>query len=118
MCLVGEGTKRDYVMSLKYYLAAAQEGNLIGIFQVATMHQLGLGTSASCLTAASLFKKIAERGKWTSSLHQAYDKYQKGDYATALLIYEKAAEQGKTRPPLLLSHDNITPLLSHVNVTP
>lgn len=80
---------------MKYYFAAAQEGNLIGIYHVAYMNQHGLGTAASCTMAASLYKKVAERGPWMKEINDAYELYQKGRYAGALLRYEKSAEMGK-----------------------
>ena len=68
--------KQDYVKSITYFSAAAQQGHLVAIFYLAQIHHYGLGTVVSCPLAVQLYKKVAERGPWQSTLYQAYELFQ------------------------------------------
>lgn len=92
--VAGEGVKQDFLKALSYFSLAAQQGHLVALYNLAHMHQHGLGTSPSCSLAVQLYKKVAEKGPWSSILDEAYRLYQQGDYEGALLRYEQAAEWG------------------------
>lgn len=92
--LNGEGTRKDYLKAITYFSLAAQQGNLIAMYYLGQMNDFGLGTSQSCPLAVQLYKRVAERGPWSSILDQAHELFQQGDYEGALLRYERAAEQG------------------------
>lgn len=90
----GEGVKQDYGKALSLFSLSAQQGSLVALYNLAQMHQHGLGTVPSCTLAVQLYKKVAERGRWSASIHEAYKLYQRGEYAAALYRYEQAAQQG------------------------
>lgn len=90
----GDNVKQNYAEALSYFTLAAQQGHLVAIFYLAQMHHYGFGTSPSCHFAVQLYKRVAEKGMWSSIIMSAYSLYKKGDIEGALLHYEKAAEQG------------------------
>lgn len=65
------------------------------MYNLAIMYENGYGViPVSCHKAVQFYKTVAEKGTWNSILQEAYEKYQQGDYAGALLRYERFAEQG------------------------
>jgi TPR repeat protein len=90
----GEGVKQDFAKAVAYFSLSAQQGNIVALYNLAQMHEHGLGTAPSCPLSVQLYKKVAERGTWSSAIHEAYKLYQKGEYTAALYRYEKAAHQG------------------------
>ena len=49
---------------------------MLGIYNLALMHALGLGTRRNCEIASGLFKNVAERGHWGTLFQQAYEAYE------------------------------------------
>lgn len=90
----GEGVKQDNAQARVYFQLAAAQGNLIALYYFAQMHQFGLGTAVSCQSAVAIYKQVAEKGNWFDELEVAYELYEDGNVDAALLLYEKAAEQG------------------------
>lgn len=90
----GLGVSRDYKMAIKYYTLASQSGHVLAFYNLAQMHATGTGTMRSCNTAVELFKNVAERGRWTEKLMQAYSDYRDGRTDAALVKYAFLAELG------------------------
>ncbi|XP_029834602.2 protein sel-1 homolog 1 isoform X1 [Ixodes scapularis] len=90
----GLGVSRDYKMAIKYYTLASQSGHVLAFYNLAQMHATGTGTVRSCNTAVELFKNVAERGRWTEKLMQAYSDYRDGKVDAALVKYAFLAELG------------------------
>lgn len=90
----GLGVLRDFKMAIKYYTLASQSGHVLAFYNLAQMHATGTGTMRSCSTAAELFKNVAERGRWSEKLMQAYSDYRDGRADAALVKYAFLAELG------------------------
>lgn len=90
----GLGVLRDFKMAIKYYTLASQSGHVLAFYNLAQMHATGTGTMRSCSTAAELFKNVAERGRWSEKLMQAYSDYRDGRVDIALVKYAFLAELG------------------------
>ena len=73
--LDGEGVKQDYSKAMAYFTAAAQQGHLVAFYNLGQMQQIGLGVLPSCATAVQMYKRVAERGAWSSLIKQAYEFY-------------------------------------------
>ncbi|XP_049512587.1 protein sel-1 homolog 1-like isoform X24 [Dermacentor silvarum] len=90
----GLGVLRDFKMAIKYYTLASQSGHVLAFYNLAQMHATGTGTVRSCSTAVELFKNVAERGRWSEKLMQAYSDYRDGRVDAALVKYAFLAELG------------------------
>ncbi|KAL3243237.1 hypothetical protein MRX96_020633 [Rhipicephalus microplus] len=90
----GLGVLRDFKMAIKFYTLASQSGHVLAFYNLAQMHATGTGTMRSCSTAAELFKNVAERGRWSEKLMQAYSDYRDGRVDIALVKYAFLAELG------------------------
>ncbi|KAK3093184.1 hypothetical protein FSP39_012366 [Pinctada imbricata] len=90
----GRGVKRDYKMAVKYFNLASQGGHVLAFFNLAQMHATGNGVLRNCHTAVELFKNVAERGKWSEMLSEAYNLFKEGNINQALLKYTFLAELG------------------------
>lgn len=90
----GLGVSRDYKMAIKYYTLASQSGHVLAFYNLAQMHATGTGTVRSCNTAVELFKNVAERGRWSEKLMQAYSDYRDGKVDAAMVKYAFLAELG------------------------
>ncbi|XP_064490270.1 protein sel-1 homolog 1-like [Ornithodoros turicata] len=90
----GMGVPRDYKMAIKYYTLASQSGHVLAFYNLAQMHATGTGTVRSCNTAVELFKNVAERGRWSEKLMQAYTDYREGRVNEAFVKYAFLAELG------------------------
>ncbi|XP_077493920.1 HMG-coA reductase degradation 3 isoform X2 [Amblyomma americanum] len=90
----GLGVLRDFKMAIKYYTLASQSGHVLAFYNLAQMHATGTGTVRSCSTAVELFKNVAERGRWSEKLMQAYADYRDGRIDAALVKYAFLAELG------------------------
>lgn len=90
----GLGVLQDFKTAIKYYTLASQSGHVLAFYNLAQMHATGTGTVRSCSTAVELFKNVAERGRWSEKLMQAYADYRDGRVDTALVKYAFLAELG------------------------
>lgn len=90
----GLGVLQDFKTAIKYYTLASQSGHVLAFYNLAQMHATGTGTVRSCSTAVELFKNVAERGRWSEKLMQAYSDYRDGRVDTALVKYAFLAELG------------------------
>ncbi|CDW53391.1 Sel1l protein, variant, partial [Trichuris trichiura] len=98
----GLGVAEDFAMALKYFQLASQSGSVFAMYNLGQMHSLGLGVLRNCHTAV---ENVAERGKWSSMLMEAYSAYQNGEVPfrnedernqRALLLWDRAANQGSS----------------------
>ena len=91
----GQQQQRSFPKALKFFVLAAQRGNLFAMHKLAHMHLRGLGSPADCNAAVHMFKAVAERvhSGW-QLLHSADAQYQAGDVELAAALYTRAAEQG------------------------
>uniref|UniRef100_A0A5S6R1M8 Small ribosomal subunit protein uS5m n=1 Tax=Trichuris muris TaxID=70415 RepID=A0A5S6R1M8_TRIMR len=90
----GLGVAEDFAMALKYFQLASQSGSVFAMYNLGQMHSLGLGVLRNCHTAVEFFKNVAERGKWSSILMEAYSAYQSGKIRSALTKYLLLADVG------------------------
>ncbi|XP_046849524.1 protein sel-1 homolog 1-like isoform X2 [Xenia sp. Carnegie-2017] len=90
----GLGVKRDYKQAFKFFNLASQSGNIQALYFLGMMYSSGTGTIRSCRTATELFKNVAERGKWSVMLMDAYKAYKSGQINKALVKYAYLAELG------------------------
>ncbi|VDN19532.1 unnamed protein product [Cylicostephanus goldi] len=73
--LDGLGVKKDFKAALKYYQMATQNGHVLASYNLARMHSSGIGVLRSCTTAVEFYKNVAERGRWSEKLMEAYTSY-------------------------------------------
>eukprot|EP00898_Chlorokybus_atmophyticus_P003196 jgi/Chlat1/3878/Chrsp26S00303 len=94
--LDGAGTmEARHAGAAQRFMAASSQGHLPSMYQLALLQFQGLGVPASsCSVAVKLLKQVAEQGRWSSSIHEAYSAYTAGKYRIALYLYLKAAEAG------------------------
>ena len=69
------GVKREFKTAIKYYQMASQNSQVLAFYNLATMHATGTGVSRSCPIAVDLYKNVAERGRWTDKMMEAYTAY-------------------------------------------
>ncbi|CAI5451850.1 unnamed protein product [Caenorhabditis angaria] len=99
-----EGVKRDFAKALKLFQLAAQNGHVLGLYNLAQMYSTGTGVSRSCSHATDFFKNVAERGKWTTRLTDAYNAYKEGRHDEAAIVYAFMAELGYEAAQSNLAH--------------
>lgn len=93
--------KKDYETAFSYYCQAAAEGDIAGIYAMATAYRWGHGVETDVEKAVELYKKSAEYGYSPAQFELAEifasDEIEKRDMQRALFWYEKSAEQGYAR---------------------
>ncbi|KIH53971.1 Sel1 repeat protein [Ancylostoma duodenale] len=94
MFFKGLGVKRDFKTALKYYQMATQNGHVLASYNLARMHSSGIGVLRSCTTAVEFYKNVAERGRWSEKLMEAYGAYKEGRRDEAAIKYLFLAELG------------------------
>lgn len=92
--LRGIGVKQDFTKAYHHLNIASHAGHEVATYNLAMMQLNGMGFPASCASASSLLKQLAERGKWATMMEHAYAAYMRHDYRGALLRYMKMAEMG------------------------
>ena len=92
--LRGIGVKQDFTKAYHHLNIASHVGHEVATYNLAMMQLNGMGFPASCASASSLLKQLAERGKWATMMEHAYAAYMRRDYRGALLRYMKMAEMG------------------------
>eukprot|EP00850_Spirogloea_muscicola_P018479 SM000169S02734 [mRNA] locus=s169:200091:203563:- [translate_table: standard] len=90
----GLGVPRSAEAAFAWFSQAAARAHLAALYQLARMHAKGFGTRPNLVTAAALFKVVAERGPWGHLLRWAHSAFLDGDLPTAVLLYSRAAEMG------------------------
>ncbi|KAJ1351128.1 hypothetical protein KIN20_007081 [Parelaphostrongylus tenuis] len=94
MFFKGLGVKRDFKAALKYYQMATQNGHVLASYNLARMHSSGIGVMRQCSTAVEFYKNVAERGRWSERLMEAYSAYKDGRRDEAAVKYLFLAELG------------------------
>ncbi|XP_037948535.1 protein sel-1 homolog 1 [Teleopsis dalmanni] len=94
MYFTGNGVKTDYKLALKYFNLASQSGHVLAYFNLGIMHAYGLGMLRSCPAAVEFFKNVAERGRWSSMLMDAYNNYKNYRINEAYMQYGLLSEIG------------------------
>ncbi|EFO20001.1 Sel1l protein [Loa loa] len=90
----GLGVKRDFKLAIKYFQLASQSGHVNAYFNLAQIHATGTGVPRNCHTAVELYKNVAERGRWSERLMEAYASYRSGRVDEAAFKYLFLAELG------------------------
>ncbi|VDM27094.1 unnamed protein product [Toxocara canis] len=90
----GLGVKRDFKLAIKYFQLASQSGHILAFFNLAQIHATGTGVPRNCHTAVELYKNVAERGRWSERLMEAYGSYREGRTDEAAFKYLFLAELG------------------------
>uniref|UniRef100_A0A1I8EH73 Uncharacterized protein n=3 Tax=Wuchereria bancrofti TaxID=6293 RepID=A0A1I8EH73_WUCBA len=90
----GLGVKRDFKLAIKYFQLASQSGHVNAYFNLAQIHATGTGVPRNCHTAVELYKNVAERGRWSERLMEAYASYRGGRVDEAAFKYLFLAELG------------------------
>ncbi|MFH4977783.1 hypothetical protein AB6A40_004492 [Gnathostoma spinigerum] len=90
----GLGVKRDFKLAIKYFQLASQSGHILAYFNLAQIHATGTGVQRNCHTAVELYKNVAERGRWSERLMEAYSSYRDGMVDEAAFKYLFLAELG------------------------
>ncbi|KAL5283902.1 SEL1L family protein [Megaselia abdita] len=90
----GNGVQRDFKLALKYFSIASQANHILANYYVALMHSKGLGVMRSCPAALDFYKNVAERGKYSHMLMNAYRDFKNGQSNEAFLQYAVLAEIG------------------------
>ncbi|KAF8386466.1 sel-1, partial [Pristionchus pacificus] len=105
----GLGTVRDMKNALKYFQLASQNGHVLAFYNLAHMHSTGVGVVRSCTTAVEFYKNVAERGRWTEKMMQAYAAYKDKRPSEAAMKYlflaELGYEQAQTNFAYILDKD-------------
>ncbi|GMS77877.1 hypothetical protein PENTCL1PPCAC_52, partial [Pristionchus entomophagus] len=105
----GLGTLRDMKSALKYFQLASQNGHVLAFYNLAHMHSTGVGVVRSCTTAVEFYKNVAERGRWTEKMMQAYAAYKDRRTNEAAMKYlflaELGYEQAQTNFAFILDKD-------------
>ncbi|MCP9259261.1 Protein sel-1 protein [Dirofilaria immitis] len=86
--------KRDFKLAIKYFQLASQSGHVNAYFNLAQIHATGTGVPRNCHTAVELYKNVAERGRWSERLMEAYASYRNGRVDEAAFKYLFLAELG------------------------
>ncbi|KAE8744202.1 hypothetical protein FOCC_FOCC009122 [Frankliniella occidentalis] len=98
MYFSGLGVRRNYRMANKLFALASQSGHVLAYYNLAQMHATGTGMLRSCSMAVeastSLYKNVAERGKWGNRLMEAHWHYRHGHFEEAFVTYALLAELG------------------------
>lgn len=94
MYFKGLGVKRDFKAALKYFQMATQNGHVLASYNLARMHSSGIGVLRQCTTAVEFYKNVAERGRWSERLMEAYTAYKEGRRDEAAIKYLFLAELG------------------------
>lgn len=90
------GMEQDYKLAANWFERAAEQGELLSQFYLATLYFYGMGVEADTVKAFSWYKESAERG-YMWSQNKMGDIYERGegvepDSSAAFLWYKKAAE--------------------------
>ena len=85
----------DTLTATKYFDLATRNNHIEAFYYLAEMTNHATGRDRSCGMATGYYKTVAEKAEsiW-SSLGEAADAYEDGDYQLALIDYLMAAEQG------------------------
>jgi len=95
--------------ALQLFQAAAQNGHLLAMYNLAMMYLSGTGIEQpNCRLALSLLKQVAEKGPWCQVLQEGHDAFANHDPSAALLSYLRAAQMG-----LELGQSNAAWMLEH-----
>ncbi|OZC11577.1 Sel1 repeat protein [Onchocerca flexuosa] len=109
----GLGVKRDFKLAIKYFQLASQSGHVNAYFNLAQIHATGTGVPRNCHTAVELYKNVAERGRWSERLMEAYTSYRNGRVDEAAFKYLFLAELGyepaQTNFAYIIDRGNIKP---------
>uniref|UniRef100_A0A183DHK6 Sel1 repeat family protein n=1 Tax=Gongylonema pulchrum TaxID=637853 RepID=A0A183DHK6_9BILA len=81
-------------LAIKYFQLASQSGHVNAYYNLAQIHATGTGVPRNCHTAVELYKNVAERGRWSERLMEAYVSYRGGRVDEALFKYLFLAELG------------------------
>ncbi|KAI8994372.1 hypothetical protein BC832DRAFT_569449 [Gaertneriomyces semiglobifer] len=85
----------DYAQALKWFLDAANRGNIVAMYHLGEMYRLGRGVAVNCHFAVGYFKHAAEKGNWNDPIVQdAQVAYAQGDMEGAAVRFMMAAERG------------------------
>lgn len=90
----GLGVKRNFKSAIEYFQLASQSGNVLAFYNLAQIHATGAGAPRNCHTAVELYKNVAERGRWSERLMEAYNSYRDGHADEAAFKYLFLAELG------------------------
>ncbi|XP_054081811.1 protein sel-1 homolog 1 [Zeugodacus cucurbitae] len=94
MYFTGNGVKTDYKLALKYFNLASQSGHVLAYYNLGIMHTYGIGMLRSCPAAVEFFKNVAERGRWSTKMMEAYSDYKDSLFNDAYMQYALLAELG------------------------
>ena len=86
--------RRDYKRAIHYYTLAGQQGHTLSLKQLGDMHHKGIGMHKNCNLAVSLYKNVAERGRYSRTLELAHTAFKAANYASAFVRYAEASELG------------------------
>jgi TPR repeat protein len=94
------GTTHDYVMAVKWYREAADQGQVWAQVNLGNLYERGQGIAKDYAEAMVLYDKAAEQGDPTGQ-HNLGTMYYNGEgvpksYEKAAMLYRKAADQGDT----------------------
>ncbi|VDN07580.1 unnamed protein product [Thelazia callipaeda] len=90
----GLGVKRDFKLAIKYFQLASQSGHINAYYNLAQIHATGTGVPRDCQSAVELYKNVAERGRWSERLMEAYTSYRNGRVDESVFKYLFMAELG------------------------
>ncbi|KEP64387.1 UNVERIFIED_CONTAM: Sel1 repeat-containing protein [Hammondia hammondi] len=101
MYLTGHGPPQSFVKAMQAYTRALQAGSTGAAYALGLMHLNGLGAVRDCSVAASLLKRVCEKGGFvTKHLQKAYMHYEQGRFDEAafhlLLLAEAGHEVSQT----------------------
>ncbi|MDB9845091.1 sel1 repeat family protein [Burkholderiaceae bacterium] len=93
--------RRDFKMAFTFFQKAADQGDVVAQYNIATMYELGEGVSRNTVEANRIFKIAAERGNMFAQFHLALN-YRLGvggarDRVEAARLLKLAAAQGHPR---------------------
>ncbi|PAV60716.1 hypothetical protein WR25_02921 [Diploscapter pachys] len=88
------GIRRDFKGAVKQFQLAAQNGHVLAYYNLGQMHATGTGVTRSCNNAVELFKNVAERGRWSEKLMEAYNAYKNDHRDAAAMKYLFMGELG------------------------
>lgn len=94
MYFTGEGVEMSFTSALSYFTMASAQNHVKAMYNLAQLHANGLGTQMSCEKGLELYKSVAERGPWGSSLRTAHQCFLRGEFERSALIYTKHALEG------------------------
>ncbi len=93
----GKGVKQDLTLAVKYYQAAAEQGDTLALFSVGLCYQKGQGVKQDMGKALDYFKQAVDKGNAMCQFHlgMCYKRGQgvKPDKGLAMYYFKLAADQ-------------------------